>query len=413
MDKPLKLLSGNHEGQTQHNPMTTTLSYPINALLVLGENELLPRLESNLNNCANLTWTSTRSYTPKQENLDSKNTINLVLLVLPSDNDTAIKALENAAKFHSDIILLGQDTPQTVIRHAFKMGVSDFIPLDSSDEDFFQTLEVIANKLSETAELAPLVAVVNGKGGSGASFISTSLAEITTHHQDKELALLDTDLLFGTLSHMLALKPNYYITDALQALSELDEVALKSAMTKKKKLHLLAAEPFALLNSTQSVGLEHIDELIWKCRQHYHQVIVDLSRGPEYWNLEVLKNAQILIVVQQNVMSVRESKAIAEQLTKRLLIDKEQIHLVVNRYQHSGTGVSLKDIQDATGINSIFKVANDYKIASHCIDLGVDITKVGKRQKILKDLELISSHFLEPSLAVEKDKGFWSNLLGR
>ncbi len=412
MDKPLKLLSGNHEGHTLPNPMTTTLSYPINALLIHGENELLPRLEANLNNCANLSWSSSTSYTRDKVNSANNKNINLILLVLPNDDDVAIAALENAAQFDSDIILLGQDTPQQVIRHAFKLGVSDFITLDASDEELFQALESIANKLSETAELAPLVAIVNGKGGSGASFIATSLAEITADNNSNEVALLDTDLLFGTLSHMLALKPNYYITDALQALADLDEVALKSAMTKKSGLHLLAAEPFALLNANQSIGLEHIDDLVLKCRQHYQQVIVDLSRGPEHWNIEILRSAQILIVMQQNVMSVRETKAIIEQLTQRLLIDKSQIHLIVNRYQDSGTGISLKDLQKTIGIESIFQVANDYKIASQCIDLGDNINQIGKRQKILKDLQVISSHFLDSSIS-KPSTGFWSNLLRR
>ena len=99
-----------------------------------------------------------------------------------------------------------------------------------------EAISHIASQVAKKAKLAPLIAVINGKGGSGASFIATSLADIVAARASDEVALIDSDLHCGTLAHMLGLNPSFYITAALLSLAQLDAVALKSVMTKKNQL---------------------------------------------------------------------------------------------------------------------------------------------------------------------------------
>lgn len=414
MDKPLKLFTSESSNASSiEENMDFYMPSPLNVLLIDVQKEFLPKIEANLTQCVNLHWEKTTDLTGSKNADASGKSFNLILLVIPNEEVLAQQALACAASYKSEVIILGRDTPQKVIRHAFQYGVSDFIPLDAPDIELITALKNIAQLLSTKAELAPVLAVVNGKGGSGASFIASSLAAIAAERGDMDVALLDTDLHHGALAHILGVEPNYYLVDALQALDELDEVALRSAMISKGKLHLLAAAPFSLLNLHHDIKLENIYDLIWKCRQFNDQVILDYSRGPEHWNIELLRNADILLVAQQNLIIIREVKALIQQLINHLGIDKSKIHILVNRYNKSDAQIKINDIKHALGIDSVFVVGNDYNLASQCEDLGRPITEIAKKQRMYLDLidltqNLIPANGNEP----KKEKGFLSRLLG-
>lgn len=424
MDKPLELLVSNEtERDTSKNINVDThsaaktlanriLPYPVHALLINSCYESISDIELSLDSYLNLSWEGIQTLSSFATSSTNARPYNLVLLVLPNDETSAVQALKSAATYSVDIIILGQDTPQGVLRLAFQQGVSDFVSLRDPAAELLQSLEKIAYKLADKADLAPVLAVVNAKGGSGASFIAASIAMITSIRDEGEVSLLDTDLLQGTLAHMLGLEPHYFITEAIQELESLDEMALKGAMTNLGHLHLLAAEPFAVLNASEPIELRNTNELLLKCRQYYQQVIIDLSRGPEIWNADMLTNANILLVMQQNVMSIREAKAVVNQLVSFMGIDMGRIHLLINRYQKTSSGISLKDIRQTTGIESQFVVANDFKLVSQCIDLGSPITEVAHREQIIKDLSQVTEHFFPRTKQAEgRSQGFWNRIL--
>lgn len=414
MEKPLELVTLKaSQALTPEERMDLYMPFPINVLLIDAQKEFLPQVEANLTQCINLTWEKTSDLSGSKNVDVFGKPFSLILLVLPQDEPLALRALACAAAYEVDIIILGRDIPHTILRHAFQYGVNDFIPLDSPDVELVNSLRRVSLRLSEQTELAPVLAVMNGKGGSGASFIAACVAIIAAERDNFEVALLDTDLHHGALAHILGVEPTYYIADALQALDEMDEVALRSTMMHKGKLDLMAAAPFSLLNSHDDIKLGKIYDLLWKCRQHYNQVILDLSRGPESWNSELLRNADILIVAQQNLMIIRETKALVQQLINYMGIEKERIHILVNRYDKSTTAIKINDIKTAVGIDSVFMVANDYKLASECEDLGKPITEIAKRQRMFDDLKELTRVMIPVKNNVtEEPVGFWSRIFG-
>ncbi|ABZ76835.1 Flp pilus assembly protein ATPase CpaE-like protein [Shewanella halifaxensis HAW-EB4] len=407
MDKPLELCVSNNN---QESPMSFCLAFPVQAIVASCGHQSLSWLSESLNQFENLKWQSA-SY-EDQHLVKDKSNFNLVLLVLPSEEVEAEKALAYAANFDCDIILVGHDTPQNILRLAFQYDVSDFIPSSSQSNELFSSLEKVSNRLVKNADLAPVVAIINGKAGSGASFLSASLADVVSQREGSDLALLDMDLHHGTLAHILGCDAKYSICDVLGTIEDLDEIALKSTMTKNGNLSLLAAKPFELLTLDEEVDFNRIKELIWKYRQFYKQVILDFSRGPEDWNCDLLLNATILIVTQQNIMHLRQTKDLIFQLTKNMGIASEQINLVVNRY-NKNSNIKLSDIKEALGISSISTVINDYKLSNECVDLGKPLTEVARKQKIVTDVRFLADKFLP--ISSEQDKTgttFWKRLLG-
>lgn len=412
MNKSLELVASKEsKEEVAIMPNDMYMPYPMHALVINYKPDEQPKLERSLSLARNLSWSSESNVTMQKPN--NKREQNVMLLVLPNDEEKASTVLKEAASYNIDIILLCHETPQPVLRLAFQYGVSDIIRLEAPASELLEAIINISKKLEKEAELAPVLAIVNGKGGSGASFIATGLAEISATGQGHETALIDSDLHYGTLAHMLGLNPSYYITDALDSLEQLDTIALNSTMVSKQKLHLLASRPFSRLSNNKEIAPEKFKQLIWKCRKQYNQVIVDLSRGLELWNISILEDADILLVVQQNVMSITETNALIEQLVVVMGLSHKRIHLLVNRYQKSGVDISLSDIKNSTGIDSVWTVKNDFKIASQCTDLSVSVADIAKHRAIFKDLEVISSHF-NPQSPEDKasSAGIWSRFFG-
>ncbi|GIU26057.1 hypothetical protein TUM4433_11490 [Shewanella schlegeliana] len=409
MDKPLELCVSN-DNQQQEQPMHFSLPFPVRAVVLSNASESLAWFSENLNQLENLDWQAV-SY--DERNLPKeKSYFNLVLLVLPSDEVEAAKALTYASNFDCDTILIGFNTPQNILRLAFQYNVIDFIPSTSPLNEIFTSLEKVSNRLVQNADLAPVIAIINGKAGSGASFISASLADVVSQREGADLALLDMDLHHGTLSHILGFDSKYSVCDVLGSIEELDEIALKSTMSKKGNLSLLAAKPFELLGLDKEVDFSRIKGLIWKYRNFYKQVILDFSRGPEYWNCDLLLDATILIVTQQNIMHLRQTKDLVNQLTKRLVVSPDKINLVVNRY-NKNSNIKLEDIKEAIGIPSISTVINDYKLSNECVDLGRPLTDVGKKQRIVTDIRLLGDKILPVKADETNSKpSFWKRLLG-
>ncbi|MCL1048205.1 pilus assembly protein CpaE [Shewanella abyssi] len=410
MDKSLELCVSNIDDEHELS-MLMSLPFPIRAVIASQGDNTLERMTTYLNKIERFTWTA-NSYLETYLGREQDN-INLVLLHLPNDELEAKSALIYASKFAADIILIGNDTPPNILRLAFQYSVSDFISIDASAKELFGSIEKVSNRLIEDADLAPVLAVVNGKSGSGASFIAASLADIASQRENFDVCLLDTDLHHGSLAHILGMNANYSICDALWSLEELDEIALKSTMTKKNNLNLLASKPFELLGLNNELDLSKTIDLVRKCRQFHKQVILDFSRGPEHWNGELLLDAKVLVVTQQNIMHLRQTKDLIRQLTNNMGITQDKINLVINRYDKQ-SNIKLADIKQTVGINSVFTIVNDYKLSSECVELGKPITALARKQRMLQDFESLVTELMPlEEVNIKRKAGFWGRLLGK
>ncbi|MBA6390707.1 AAA family ATPase [Colwellia sp. BRX10-3] len=335
----------------------------------------------------------------------------LVMLAMGKDSTNIKIVIEQLAKEHIPTLLLGDDIEHDVIRTAMQFNVQDVITLATVEQELVNTLTVCANKILKQKKVAPIISIINGKSGSGASFISGCLGEITADLCQDEIVLLDADLHYGSLADSLNFKADYFLNDALNDIESLDNTAIKSMMTKRKNLSLLTSKTYAQLDSEQNKNFVHLEQLLWKIKLNHDLVLADLSRGLDVLTLPlVLLSSQILIVVQQNIVSLRETKALIHQLTDRMGINKSLIKIIVNRHSKQVTNITLDDIKNVLAINDIFCVSNNYQLASSCTDLGSPLSKLSDNKIIHKDICCIIEQIFPVDIAVEK-AGFFSNIL--
>ncbi|QUM76589.1 AAA family ATPase [Moritella sp. 24] len=354
------------------------LPYPLNVLIICNNNSIEQGLTAYFATISNI---QVEYCTLLPSSLSN---FSLVLLVLDDNIDTAKHTIEKFSKQEKHFLLLGDNIKSELIRLAIHHNVKDIISIADIEKELYLSLLTAANDLINSSKIAPVFTIINGKSGSGASFITSCLGEISANLTTEEIAILDADLNYGTLTDTFNFEPNYFITDALEDLDQLDNTAIRSMMLKRNNLSFLASKPYTLLNANPHL-LERLPQLIWKVKLNHDLVLIDLSRGLEtHSNSLISLSDKVIVVVQQNIISLREAKVLIQQLTTNVGIPAEKLHIIVNRHSHKGNNISIKDIKNVLDVESIFIVSNNYELANAGINSGSPILKVANH-KIIQD----------------------------
>lgn len=217
------------------------LPYPLNVLIICDNESIEQGLKSYCSQISNLQIEYSLSL------LDTLNNFNLIILVI--DNDELSKSIiEKIAAHDIDFLILADDIKSELVRVAIHYKVKDIISIADVEKELHLSLLNVSNELIKTSKVAPVFTVINGKAGAGASFVTSCLGEISANLTTEDIGIVDADLNYGTLADTFNFEPNYFITDALDDLDQLDTTAIRSMMLRHDNLGLLASKPYTLLN---------------------------------------------------------------------------------------------------------------------------------------------------------------------
>jgi pilus assembly protein CpaE len=152
----------------------------------------------------------------------SKNGINELQALRQVDNKKAI------------IVLIGEPNNIDLLSQAIRTGIRDYINYNEYKKELYSVILRIKKDLSNTnsSKNARIIAVVNAKGGSGASFIASNIAAFLARKKNIKTLLADFDLQFGTIGFNFEMVPKYTINDVLSSIDNLDSESLQSYISK-------------------------------------------------------------------------------------------------------------------------------------------------------------------------------------
>src|SRR5262245_15598842 len=152
--------------------------------------------------------------------------------------------LRRDAESRPATIVVGPAGETDAMRMAMQVGARDYVPEPLQEGDLNDALDRVRAEAQRSTgtKRAHWTLLINTKGGCGASFLACNIAEMMANVGHQKVALLDLDVQFGTLANYLDLHPRHNLVDALDAVNELDRVALEGYMEKYgENLHLLSA----------------------------------------------------------------------------------------------------------------------------------------------------------------------------
>ena len=222
-------------------------------LILIGDNELtLEKQESILSYSGDIKIKKICSKTIFEfisQHTQDENSI--VIINLTSLGLKELRFLHDIANKKASIIIVGDHKNIELLTQAIRAGVKDFIDY----QDYEDTLDGVVCNIKKNIthvysnnNVKRLNAIISVKGGSGTSFIASNVAYVLSKYTRSKVALVDLDMQFGSIGLNFDRAPKYTITEALDAIEDLDSISLEAYMSKyNENLSLLLPSPTDIL----------------------------------------------------------------------------------------------------------------------------------------------------------------------
>jgi len=364
---------------------------PISVLLASADSSALHRLNSFFESETDFRITSRllgKSLAPDHLT-GGPNATDVLVLALGSNWQQELDALSHpAVTSRVPAIILSPEGDMQIMRRAMQSGARDFLSLSVDKVDLLKSIRTISNdqrRKAASATPGTTMAIINAKGGSGASFVAGSIATALAVMPNRKAALLDLDLQFGVQSLALDLKPKGSMLDALNMGEHLDVLAIEGFMSQHRTGLRLLGEYGEQLPLPWEIPRQNLLRLLQVSTAAYDHVIIDLPRQIDPLTTTVLDFADIIcVVMHQSLPHVRDARRLIGILTGELAIPANRIKVVVNRYQ-AEAAVGLKDIKSAIDAEMIL-IPNDFRRASDAMNHGVPVHQSSPNAAISKAL---------------------------
>lgn len=273
------------------------------------------------------------------------------------------------------VLAVGPSDDPKLLRRAMRTGVRDFLTVPVDPAEVVAVLEKIQEEKRSVQASAPqrLTAVLNAKGGSGATLVASNLSHVMVEELKLRVALVDLDIQLGNSALCLNLNPKIGIREALAAAQDIDSVALRAYMTRHKSGLDVLAVPSQAFIEPMAVSDEQLDQVLTVIGQNYDHTVVDVPRSIDPVTLSVLARAdRILLVLQQHLSHLHDAKRLVNTLRSYHDDLEGRLTVVINRFQKAGS-IGVRDIEHALAVDFHVKIPNDYKRVCQAEDLGVPL----------------------------------------
>ena len=339
----------------------------------------------------------------------------LLILCLSTAWESELQQLsERAPSTRPPVIVITNSGDETqIMRHAMRAGARDFFTRPVKAELLIDAINLIANeKFSQSTGGPLLTAVVNAKGGSGATLLAANLAHVLAKEGRQKVALIDMDLQFGTLGLYLDLQPTMGIVEVLEYSHDLDAIALKAYMTEHESgVFMLAATQDSVV-LPREIDLEKLTDLLDTLQSTFDHVIIDLPRQIDAVTTTILERADnVVITTQQSLTHLRDTIRLRSILKDELGISDQRMLVVVNRYD-SNDAITIADINKMLSDGPVSLIPNDYKRVTENINLGIPLYKQSRHSAIAKAVVKLATRLSNRDISAAKS-GVFSRMIGR
>ena len=288
------------------------------------------------------------------------------------DELTSIQAMDPAAR--PPLIVVGPAGGTRAMQLAIRAGARDFLPEPVDERELVQALHRIRDEgeSKRSSGQGDVHAVVGAAGGAGASLIAANVAHMMA--RDKlGTALVDLDINYSPLPHYLDVTSENGLLEAVDAVEDLDEVAIQGFLAKHESGLKLMSNVSRGVTLSRDLSADRMGALLMLMASHFQHIVVDCPRYVDNFNAAALETAtNVVIVVQQTLLHVRNAVRLQQIVTRDLAVPESRIQVVVNRY-NKNLPVELNDIRRALQRQQLFLVPNQYKLAAESLNAGVPL----------------------------------------
>jgi pilus assembly protein CpaE len=260
----------------------------------------------------------------------------------------------------------------------------DAVTLPFDADEFLTALAHIAEeeRLRTGTPTSRIISFINSKGGSGATFLASNVAIALATIQQGRVLVVDMDFQFGSLPTYVDLPATNGLIKALEFADTLDQEAMQGyAQAHKSGLQVLAAAMTDIV-LPEDVSEHRTKQLLSVLDGAYRYIVVDLPRRIDTATATTLMQSdEIMIVTQQTLAHLQETKRLMGLLQNQLGITPDRLRLIVNRYDKKAE-IRLEDFSSVLLGVTVETVPGDFRRVVESITLGTPVVQGAPRSPV-------------------------------
>jgi pilus assembly protein CpaE len=282
------------------------------------------------------------------------------------------------------VLLCAGCSPEFLI-DAMRAGVREVLPAPVGAAELEAAVNRIGGKLrvAQARGAGKLLAFVPCKGGSGATFLATSLG--CQLAETRSVLLVDLNLQFGdALSFVHDARAPSTLADVARAIDRLDASFLAASTVRVAPSFSILAAPDDHAQALEITAAQ-VDAVLALAVQHYDFVLVDVGRPIDAVGIKALDRADLIYpVLQARLPFIRNAKKMLA-IFKSLDYGPDKIELIVNRFDRKGP-IGIAEIERTLGKFAIRTLPNSYRPVTAAIDHGEPLMAAARSDPVLREL---------------------------
>jgi pilus assembly protein CpaE len=248
----------------------------------------------------------------------------------------------------------------------------------------------------KAAELGRVIVFMHGKGGVGATTLTTNTAIAISRRSPERVAILDLNLTFGNAELLLDVRNPRPLSELGQVTGEIDDETFDTFMSPHSSgVRLAVANRVA--EHAELVSVPAVQLAIDRLRRRNDFVFVDLPANFSEQTLAAVDKAALICLVSTPRLAAMKATRECIEVLEKIRIPGDRVHLVLNQ---------VRDPADLENATAFFRKAPDTIIhSSELFDRAADegeplVTKFAgseSRAEIDRLAERVAAALAEPA----------------
>ena len=284
----------------------------------------------------------------------------LVFLDLDSAPETALALARDIRQTLPGLALaglLGDAEPRRLMQ-AMREGIAEILFQPFPEELFRESIvrleEQVRLAVPDRAASELVYSFLPAKAGDGCSVVATNAALALSRLPEAEVLLADLDLYAGTSRFLLKLQNSFSTFDALERITDLDNMVWSEIVTHAGPLHVLGSgeirKPLDLMPA-------RVRALVDFARRRYRNVCLDLSGVLDELAAEAIQESRrTFLVVTPELASVYLAREKLRYL--RTLGLEDRLGLILNRW-YKDAPIHMAGVEEVLGLPIQYTFADD------------------------------------------------------
>ena len=284
------------------------------------------------------------------------------------------------------VIMMSVQNESDYLRRAMLAGAREFLAKPFGLEELIGSIRHVhqlaqANRrvpveqltaspiVSGRGERGRVIVLFGLKGGVGRTTLAINLAIGLRQQADRDVALLDGNLLYGDVGVMLNLNNNKTISDVVRQFDTMDRDLISEVLvTHSSGVKVLLAPPDP--QAGEQVTAHHVRQVMQHLTSLVGHVVVDTRPSFDEATIALLDMADVIVLVLTlELTAIKGAKQYLE-LTDLLGYDADKILLVINRAS-AVAGIPVEDVATSLKGKITATLPEDAPLALRAINEGV------------------------------------------